>query len=85
MYIKFGIGRATDDASQEIRNNHITRDEGVRLVRRFDGEFPRRYFKENLEYMGVTEERFYEIIDRARPPHLWKKVNGSWVLKHRVS
>ena len=28
-YIKFGIGRATYDSSQEIRNRHITREEGV--------------------------------------------------------
>ena len=34
-YIKFGIGRATYDASQEIRNNHITREEGVALVNPF--------------------------------------------------
>ena len=36
-YIKFGIGRATYDASQEIRNIHLTREEGQTLVKRFDG------------------------------------------------
>ena len=41
-YIKFGIGRATYDAAQEIRNGHLTRDEGVALVKRYDGEFPQR-------------------------------------------
>jgi len=39
-YLKFGLGRASYDASQEIRNKHLTRDEGVALVKRFDGEFP---------------------------------------------
>ena len=42
-FIKFGIGRATYDAAQEIRSRDITRDEGVALVRRFDGEFPERF------------------------------------------
>ena len=42
-YIKFGIGRASYDASQEIRNHHITREEGVALVRRFDGEFQENF------------------------------------------
>ncbi len=83
-YIKFGIGRATYDASQEVRNGHLTRDEGVRLVKRFDGEFPRKYFKDNLDYMGITEEKFYEIIEKARPPHLWEKIKGEWRLKHQV-
>ena len=49
-FIKFGIGRATYDASQEIRNNHITREEGAALVNRFDGEFPDRYFNREKCY-----------------------------------
>jgi len=83
-YIKFGIGRATYDAVQEIRNHKITREEGVALVHRFDHEFPEKYFKEILEYMGITEARFWEVIDQARSPHLWKKENGAWVLRHKI-
>lgn len=41
--IKFGIGRATYDASQEIRSGDITREEGVSLVKKFDHEFPERF------------------------------------------
>jgi hypothetical protein len=37
---EFRVGRAIYDASQEIRNNHITREEVFALVKRFDGEFP---------------------------------------------
>ena len=33
-YVKFGVGRTTYDASQEIRNNHITREEAVALVKK---------------------------------------------------
>ena len=43
-YIKFGFGRCTEDASQEIRNGHIDREEGKALVARFDGEFPECIF-----------------------------------------
>ncbi len=84
-FIKFGIGRATYDTSQEIRNGKITREEGVALVRKYDAEFPAKYFKEILEYMDITEERFWEIIDRARSPHLWKKENGEWKLRYQVT
>ena len=49
-YVKFGLGRASSDASQEIRNRHLTREEGVALVHRFDCEFPERYFREGMEY-----------------------------------
>jgi N-acetyl sugar amidotransferase len=84
-YIKFGIGRATYDASQEIRNKHLTREEGVALVRRFDGEFPERYFKDVMEAIGMKQERFLELCDQGRSPHLWAKDGGEWKLRHRVS
>jgi len=84
-FIKFGLGRATSDSAHEIRDSHITREEGVGLVRKFDGEFPQRHFKEFLEYCDITEEFFREVIDSWRSPHLWHKVNGEWKLKHQVS
>jgi N-acetyl sugar amidotransferase len=84
-YIKFGIGRATYDASQEIRNKHLTREEGVTLVRRFDGEFPDRYFKEVMEYIEMDPEYFMALCDKFRSPHLWKKENSEWQLRHVVS
>ena len=55
-WIKFGIGRATYDAAQEIRSGDINRDEGVGLVRRFDGEFPTRFIDELFTYLSVAEE-----------------------------
>lgn len=83
-YIKFGIGRASYDASQEIRNNHISREEGVALVKKFDGEFPDRYFDEVLEYLEIKKENFFILADKFRSPHLWKKVNKEWKLRHTV-
>jgi N-acetyl sugar amidotransferase len=84
-FIKFGIGRATTDASQEIRNNHITREEGKLLVKRFDGEFPDKYFNEVMNYIDLKPDKFYEICDKFRSPHLWKNVNGQWKLRHTVN
>lgn len=83
-YIKFGIGRATYDAAQEIRTGKITREEGVALVKRYDAEFPHKYFTEIIEYMGISEARFWECINKARSPHLWKFENGEWSLRHVV-
>lgn len=84
-FIKFGIGRATYDASQEIRNKHLTREEAVALVHRFDGEFPERYFKEVMDYIEMNPERFLELCDQFRSPHLWKKEGGQWRLRYQVS
>ena len=57
-YIKFGIGRATYDAAQEIRSRDITRDEGVALVKRFDGEFPERFADEIFRYLSLDPVHF---------------------------
>jgi N-acetyl sugar amidotransferase len=57
-FIKFGIGRATYDASQEIRSGEITRDEGVALVKRFDGEWPARFDTELMEYLSMPAKEF---------------------------
>ena len=84
-YIKFGLGRATYDASQEIRNRHLTRDEAISLVNRFDGEFPEKYFQEVLDTLGLTPERFLELCDQFRSPHLWENRGGTWRLRHKVS
>jgi N-acetyl sugar amidotransferase len=83
-FIKFGIGRATYDALQEIRNKKITREEGVALVQRYDGEPVIKYFKDILAFLSLSEEKYWEIIDNARSPHLWKKENNNWILKHQV-
>ena len=82
---QFGLGRATYDASQEIRNRHLTRDEAISLVNRFDGEFPEKYFQEVLDTLGLTPERFLELCDQFRSPHLWENRGGTWRLRHKVS
>ncbi|HTQ63857.1 MAG TPA: hypothetical protein VMI12_03620, partial [Puia sp.] len=84
-FIKFGIGRATYDASQEIRNHHLTREEGCSLVKKFDGEFPDRYFNEIMDYIGMEPDHFHRLCDEFRSPHLWVKKNGEWKLRHDVN
>ena len=57
-FIKFGIGRATYDAAQEVRSGDIERDEGMALVRRYDGEWPDRFADEIFEYLSIPEKEF---------------------------
>ena len=83
-FIKFGLGRASYDAAQEIRNEKITRDEGISLVKRFDNEFPIKYFKEFLDYVEITEEDFFSTLDKFRSPHLWRKTRDEWQLIQKI-
>ena len=82
--IKFGMGRATYDAAQEIRNGKISREEGINLVKKYELEFPKKYFKNFLEYIDITEEQFWTTVDSFRPQHLWAKQNNEWFLRNTI-
>lgn len=72
-FIKFGLGRASYDAAQEIRSGDIDREEGVALVKRYDGEFPERFAEEIFRYLTIGEKEFpvasrafaHPVMDRA--------------------
>jgi len=83
-WTKFGIGRTTYDASQEIRNQHLTREEGIALVKRFDGEFPEYYFQDVMDFIGMKPDHFMELCDKFRSPHLWVQSEGKWRLRKPI-
>ena len=83
--IKFGIGRCTYDAAQEVRNDKITREEAAYLVKKYDAEFPHKYFKEFLNYIDSTEDEFWETVNKHRSPHIWKLDGEQWKLRRTVA
>ena len=72
-FIKFGIGRATHDAAQEIRNGEIDREEGVALIKQYDGEYPTRFSKEVFEYLTIDKKNFGSISKEFQSPVFDKK------------
>jgi hypothetical protein len=70
------------DSAQEIRNHHITREEGLALMERYEGEYPERYESEFLSYIGMTREEFLAVADTFRSPHLWEVRDGEWKQRH---
>lgn len=85
-FIKFGIGRTTSDAAHEIRDGHITREEAVALVHRYDGEFPKRYYQAFLDYLGISATDFWSVVNwwRERQDHIWVRLEGEWLLRQQV-
>ena len=83
-FVKFGIGRTTSDTAHEIRDGKISRDEGVALIKKYDGEFPSKYFQEFLNFIDFSEDKFYEVVDRWRSPHIWTRENEQWYLNHPI-
>ena len=85
MFIKYGFGRCTSDAAHEIRDGHLTREEGVALVRKYDGEFPGRTFQVFLDYLQIDEGTFWRTVDKFRQKHVWTRQDGEWKLMAQVS
>ncbi len=83
-YLKFGYGRATDDASMEIRHGRMTREEGIRMVRRYDSREPSS-LGIYLDFLQMSREEFFRIVDPMRDPAIWEKKGGEWVPKDCVA
>lgn len=83
-FIKTGRGRTTEDAAIEVRNEIITREDAIMLVKKYDGEFPKKYFSDCLEFMNLNEKEFVEIIDKFRSEKIWQNKNNNWILKNAV-
>jgi len=82
-YLKFGYGRATDEASYEIRHGRMTREEGALIVEKLDA-FEPFAMEEYLELLGMTREEFLELIDDQRDPEIWEKIGEKWVVKDSI-
>ena len=65
-------------------NEHLTMDEGKKLIKKYDGEFPKRYFDEIIKYYGI-KINFHKLCDKFRSPHLWKKIKKNWKLRHTAN
>jgi len=82
-YLKFGYGRATDDASMEIRHGRMTREEGIEMVKKYDSNEPSS-FQTYLDFMEMTREEFFEMINPMREKELWNIDGAEWSLKDWV-
>ena len=91
-FIKFGIGRATYDASQEVRNGEITRDEALALIRRYDGEYSERFEADNFAYLSLPRNDFPQaaprfeqpLMDRAYFERLTNRFRSPHIWKHEA-
>lgn len=72
-FVKFGMGRATYDASQEIRSRDITREEGLYLVKRYDGEYPTRFEAECFKYLSLDPRHFPVAAEMFEQPIMDRK------------
>jgi N-acetyl sugar amidotransferase len=84
MYLKFGFGRATQDAGIEIRRGAMTREQSVNLVCLYDGHYPEEYIDIYLDYYQMSHDEFDVILDRWVNKYLFEKQDGRWMPKFTI-
>jgi len=72
-FVKYGFGRATDHANIDIRNNRLTRNDALQLVRKYDGKYPHFGVQSFIEYSGLSKQEIDQIIDSFTNPILFKQ------------
>lgn len=91
-YVKYGFGRATDNACLDVRLGYIDREEAVRLVNKYDGRLPTKSIKKYLKYTGFTQEEFDKIVDSYTNKRIFERdkegkfirdIDGSLVRKEK--
>ena len=85
MYLKFGFGRATQDAGIEIRRGAMTRDQAINLVNIYDGRFPSENIDKYLKYYQMSKKEFNKTIDKwANKKIFYKSKKGYWLPKFKI-
>jgi len=85
MYLKFGFGRANQDAAIEIRRGAMDRAQAVNLVNLYDGQYPEQFVEQYLEYYRMDRGEFDAVLDRWANRELFEKVSGRWRPRFRVT
>ena len=79
MYLKFGFGRANQDASIEIRRGAMDRQQALNLVRIYDGHYPEAFIDTYLDYYQMSKEEFDSVLDKYANTQLFEKRDGRWM------
>ena len=78
MYLKFGFGRALQDAGIEIRRGAMTREQAINLVNLYDGHYPEEHIEKYLDYYKMTKIEFDDVIDKWANKDIFTKDKGTW-------
>jgi N-acetyl sugar amidotransferase len=84
MYLKFGFGRANQDASIEIRRGAMDREQALNLVKLYDGHYPEQFVQEYLDYYKLSKIEFDEILAKWANKELFEQIDGKWMPRFEI-
>ena len=84
-YYKYGFGRVSDHVNEAIRANTITREEGIKLVEKYDGSCGEEYIKSFCEYIEISIDDFWNNVYKSLNKDLFEiNSSGKIVRKFQV-
>jgi len=84
MYLKFGFGRATQDAGIEIRRGAMNREQAIELVKIYDNHFPEEFLELYLEYYQMSEQEFFDVLEKHSNKLLFKREGNEFLPQFEV-
>ena len=83
-YLKFGFGCVTDQVCEAIHQGLMTRKEAIDIVNKYDGACSDYYIKIFCDYIDITQDEFWSIVDNHVNKNLFEKKNDRWIPKFEV-
>lgn len=84
MFLKFGFGRATQDACIEIRRGAMSRDQAISLVNLYDHEFPNIFLKDYLKYYNLDIKQLRAIFEKFANKDVLDKKGNYWIKNFKL-
>ena len=63
----------------------MSRDEALELCQKYDGEFPDYFLNDVLEYLDLSKQEFWDIVNKHRNDEIWKRSGDEWKLRFEIS
>ena len=80
-FIKFGHWALTDYLSLDIREGRMKREEAVKLINEHEYKLDPKMLKDFIDFIGITEDYFWEVVDKFANNDYVEKRDGVWRLK----
>lgn len=84
-FLKYGFGRATDIANNNIRRGRLLRKDALRMTKLHDGKFPwtclGKPIEETLSEIGMTLDEFMKTCDQFTNKKLFKCDSSGQLIK----
>ena len=79
-WYKFGYTRLFDNLSLEIRNDRMTRQQAIAIIRDRGDQTPHDDIEKFCGFIGITRSHFVDVIERFRNPRIWTWRGDRWMI-----